>query len=356
TRVEKRAYWDETAYYGFSASEIDVLEEATDRLHRLCLKAVEHVIQHRRYSELAIPSSAVPLIERSWREERKQTRSVYGRFDFSFDGERTPKLLEYNADTPTSLLEAAVIQWYWLQDCFRHNDQWNSLHERLVEAWKKLRNKASHPILHFAHMEDIEDEMNVAYLRQTADDAGWKTMGMRMDDLGWDSMARTFVDQQNEPVHTMFKLYPWEYMVREEFAAHLEEAPSMRWIEPPWKMVLSNKGILAILWELFPDEPCLLPTYFDGPRDMQSYVRKPLLSREGANVEIVTPDGGEQRPGIYGEEGFVFQAYAPLPVFDGYRPVLGAWVVDGNAAGMGIRESTSRITDNHSRFAAHLIL
>ena len=88
---------------------------------------------------------------------------------------------------------------------------------------------------------------------------------------------------------------------------------------------------------------------------LTSYVRKPILGREGANVEIVTPGNNFQTAGPYGAEGFVYQEYAPLPDFDGLYPVLGTWVIDGEAAGMGIRESDTLITDNQSRFVPHVI-
>jgi glutathionylspermidine synthase len=122
-------------------------------------------------------------------------------------------------------------------------------------------------------------------------------------------------------------------------------------------MLLSNKALLAILWELFPDCPYLLPAYLDGPRELGSYVKKPILAREGANVEIhrgSRVEAGEEVD-CYGAEGHVFQAYAPLPSFEGFQPVLGTWVVDGEPAGMGIREASGPITDNGSSFLPHYI-
>jgi glutathionylspermidine synthase len=120
-------------------------------------------------------------------------------------------------------------------------------------------------------------------------------------------------------------------------------------------MILSNKGILAILWELFPDHPNLLPAYFDDAL-LEAYARKPLLSREGANVSLVLfgQTVAETR-GDYGDEGFVYQALAPLPIFDGSSAVIGSWVVAGEPAGVGIRESDGPITGNTSRFVPHRI-
>jgi len=350
--VDGTPYWDESASYVLSAAEVDTLEAATNELHRLCLAAVEHVVVEQRWAELAIPAAAVPLVERSWRAAGTPEPTVYGRFDLSYDGQSPPRLLEYNADTPTALVEAAVAQWYWLQDVEPAGDQFNSIHERLVAAWAGVA--APNVLVHFAAADDVEDAATVAYLRDTAEQAGLATRQLSMAEVGWDTGRRRFVDVGDEPIATVFKLYPWEWMTREAFGAHLvEAADATRWVEPPWKMVLSNKGILPILWELFPDHPNLLPAYFDEWR-LEAYARKPLLSREGANVSLVMfGDEIARSGGDYGAEGYVYQAIAPLPRFDGRTPVFGSWVVAGEAVGVGIRETDGPITTNTSRFVPH---
>jgi len=146
-------------------------------------------------------------------------------------------------------------------------------------------------------------------------------------------------------------------MVHEEFGKHIAAASTI-WIEPAWKMLLSNKGILPILWQLYPRHPYLLEASFEGPGLMMSWVKKPLLGREGANITLHSPGRDLETGGDYGEEGFVWQELAPLKAFDGMYPVLGSWVIgheEGNAAGgMGIRESDTPITGNTSRFVPHL--
>ncbi len=126
-------------------------------------------------------------------------------------------------------------------------------------------------------------------------------------------------------------------------------------IEPAWKMILSNKAILPILWELYPDHPNLLPPYFEAGK-LNSYVKKPILSREGANINMVK-DGEilQASQGEYGKEGFIFQELFTLPNYDGNYPVIGSWTIGQELAGMGIREPKSLITDNQSRFVPHLI-
>lgn len=350
---EAGPYWDESACYELTEAEVELLERAGDELHGLYLEAAGEVIRRGWWDRLAIPAPAVGEIERSWAEE---DFSLYGRFDLAFAWDaaagdaRSPKLLEYNADTPTALVEAAVAQWFWLQDIDAGADQFNSIHERLIEAWGRCKSSR----IHFCGVrEHPEDEQTVLYLRDTCEQAGRTTRGLAIDDVGWDERARTLVDLDGQPLECCFKLYPWEWLWAEEFGQHLRGSGT-RFIEPPWKMLLSNKGMLPILWELFPGHPNLLPAYAAPEPLGGAYVRKPWLSREGSNVQIV--QGGtvvEETDGVYGGEGHVYQAVAELPEFDGHRPIFGVWVVNHRAAGLGIREDTGRITGNLSRFIPH---
>lgn len=348
-------YWSEDAYYRFTTDEIDAVERATNELHERCLEAVQDVIDNARYPELKIPEHAIPLIERSWKEEPP---SIYGRFDLAYDGKSPPVMLEYNADTPTSLLEASVIQWDWLEALHKGADQFNSIHERLVGLWRDMipylrGGGALGPLVHFSSMDDIEDGMTTAYLAETAVQAGVRAGLVAVSDIGWDAGAREFVDASDNRIDTLFKLYPWEWIIHEPFAQFLPKAKT-QFIEPPWKMILSNKGILAVLWDLFPGHPNLLPAYLDAPNGMFEYVKKPLLSREGANVTVHTMKEHLESTGEYGAEGYVFQQLAPIPDFDGKRPVLGSWIIGQEAGGMGVREADGWVTGNTSRFVPHL--
>jgi glutathionylspermidine synthase len=345
-------YWNEFAFYEFTTKEVELLEAASNQLEEMTRKAAQHVIDNRLYARMGIPESAVPLIERSWDAEQP---SLYGRFDFAYDGRNPPKLLEYNADTPTSLLEAAVVQWYWLQETHPGSDQFNSIHERLMALWKELAPFIPQRHVDFCSMEDDEDVMTVAYLRDTAQQAGLTAASFHIGEIGWNGSA--FVRPDDRPLGAIFKLYPWEWMVREEFSRYLGESGGTIWIEPPWKMLLSNKGILPVLWKLYPGHPNLLQASFDGPGGMKFWVKKPLLGREGANITLHQPGGHLETEGDYGDEGFTYQEFAPLESFDGLYPVVGSWIIgheEGNAGGIGIRESGIPITTNLSQFVPHL--
>lgn len=337
-------YWDESACYRFSEAQIDRLEAVAAEMHGLCLAAADAAVRDGRLGEFAIPEPFRELVAQSWREREP---TLYGRFDFSWDGEGDPKLLEYNADTPTALLEASVVQWHWLEDVKQGADQFNSLHEKLIARWKAIGSGS----LHLACAKDSEEDFGTTeYLRDCALQAGWDARPLFIEDLGWD--GGRFLDLEEEPVETLFKLYPWEWLAREDFGAHLLARPAAI-IEPAWKMLLSNKALLVLLWEMNYGHRNLLPAYFTPQRFGADYVRKPLLSREGANVTIRSRGVVREQPGGYGGEGFVYQGIAPLPVFDGHYPVMGAWIVGDEPAGLGIREDDSPITRNTSRFIPH---
>jgi glutathionylspermidine synthase len=314
-----------------------------------CLDAVEHVVANRRYEELGLGPLASELVEQSW---RARPPSLYGRFDFALGG-GAPKLLEYNADTPTSLLEAGVIQWTWRAECLPDADQWTSIHDRLISTWRALAPRLG-DVVHFACVEDLEDEMTIGYLRDTAQQAGLQTAQLAMADLGWDPTRGELVDLEGRAIRSIFKLYPWEGLVLDALAPVLARVPAL-WLEPAWKMVLSNKAILPILWELFPDHPNLLPASREAGRVGDAWVRKPLLGREGSNVTVHAEGVDVVTAGPYEESGYVYQAYAPLGEFDGMRPVVGAWVIGDEPSGIGIRESDGYVTSNTARFVPHVI-
>ncbi len=342
-------YWNEGACYHFSAQEVDELEQVTQALHDLCLQAVEYVIHENRFAQLCIPPEFAQLCRHSW---ERNDPTLYGRFDFIYDGIHPPKLLEYNADTPTALLEASVVQWTWLEEVFPTTDQFNSIHEKLLANFQEMQWLREHTLYFSCAKESQEDLGTVEYLRDLAIQAGFETEHIFIDDIGWNQTQNVFCDLDNYIIRSIFKLYPWEWLIRESFGQYLLDAP-LTILEPAWKMILSNKAILPILWELFPNHPNLLPSYFNPLKLSHPYVSKPIFSREGANITIYYPDKQYQTTGMYEGEPLIYQAYHPLPEFDGYYPIIGSWIIGNQAAGIGIREDRTPITQDTSLFVPH---
>lgn len=447
----EKSYWTEGGFYDFTMAEVEQLETATATLRRMCIEAGDYIVARcpRReravrstayltsvcteatclLSKIGVPEFAHEQIIRTWFDGDAETwthadkdldgryelqtpdwsPSVYGRFDLWYDGEgSTPRLLEFNAQTPTSLVESAVVQWYWMDqtDQTRHVErQFNSIHDRLVGwepnpelddagdegAWRRniarLREARpwlpEKPKIFFAYETSEtsgEDRMNVAYLQETASQAGFPTELIAMSQIVHDVRDDRLVFQRipgdeafpGEPIDVIFMLYPWEWVWHEEGGKAIFRdmaRPDKRgtvWIEPPYTAALwGNKALLPVLWKLFGDRPegrYLLPAYFadERPADMTSYARKPIWGREGSNVLLVR-DGAViagDDSGPYGVEGFIYQQLCELPVFESpqglMRPVVGSWLVDGEPAGIGIREG-GLITDDLTNFTPHTI-
>lgn len=353
-------YWCEDAYYQFTLAQIDQLEATTAELHQMCLQAVEKVVNSEALlTRFCIPKHTWDFVRSAWASRQP---SLYSRLDLAWDGHGDAKLLENNADTPTSLYEAAFFQWIWLEDQLnaghlpQGSDQFNSLQEKLIARFATLHQQYGFNWLHFACCRDTEeDRATVQYLQDCATEAGLPSEFLYIDEIGLGEKGQ-FTDQHDQIISNLFKLYPWEFMLREVFSTKLADA-GVRWLEPAWKSILSNKALLPLLWEMFPGHPNLLPAYFADDKTapaLDKYVIKPLFSREGANIRIIEKGQEIARAdGPYGEEGMIIQQFHPLPQFGDSYTLIGSWLIDDQPAGIGIREDRALITQDLSRFYPH---
>lgn len=363
--IEGEPYWKEDAYYQFTLEQVERdIEAPTEAIHEMCMELVDKVCHSNALMQrLALPEHMWDSIHHSWRSGQPH---LYGRMDFAYSGDGPAKLLELNYDTPTSLYEAGFFQWVWLEQAIaqgilpRHADQYNSIQERLINAMAHLGDRIDARTLYFSCIkENDEERATVHYLQDVAVQAGLKAPFIFMEDIGLRPGAEHFVDLDDQPIQAIFKLYPWEEMADDAFGEAIPQL-NTHWFEPPWKAVLSNKGILPLLWEHFEGHPNLLPAFFETPQSPPlpaGWVRKPFFSREGSNIELVTPAGHrESVDGPYTDSPWIRQAYHPMPRFDNNHALVGSWVVGDRACGMGIREDVGRITKDSSCFVPHAIV
>ena len=360
--------WDESVCYRFTLAEVERIEAASEALHDLCLKAVDHIVNREPalMRHFRIPEAFQPYIRTSW---NRQDPYWMGRFDLGYDpASGAVKLLEYNADTPTMVIESAVFQWFWMQEVRPGTDQFNSLHEKLLE---RLRTtvaplvNARGETLYVATLPGTEAEcvgnqswsdeeyQHGVYFRDLATQAGIATAWISIHEIGYNA-RHGFVDRAERPIRLLHKLYPWEWLAAESFGAYIPQDRT-GFMEPVWKMLLSNKAILAVLWQLFPDHPNLLPAFFEpNPALGPSYIVKPILAREGANIALMR-DGVvvEKTPGTYGSPARVYQQAMDMPTFDGNTVVVCSWMVGEEPAGMILREAQARIVTDNSRVIPH---
>ncbi len=368
--IDGEAYWDERVHYAFGLRQIeDDIEQPTQELHDMAMALVDEVAgSEALLQRLAIPPEYWDWIADSW---RRREPHLYGRMDLAYDGRGPAKLYELNYDTPTSLYEAAYFQWLWLEQNIARGvlpegaDQYNRIQELLIETFATLaRDKRILTPVHFAAVEgSVEDQGTVRYLRDCAEQAGVQTLELSIEGIGLSAQG-WFTDGEDRVIRTLFKLYPLEWMFAEEYGPKLAGS-QVQLIEPAWKAILSNKGVLPLLWERHRGHPNLLEAQFEdapGSELPPGWVRKPLFSREGANIELVDAQGQRLRSdGPYQDGPTIRQALHPLPRFDQADgtpnyPLVGSWVVADQAAGMGIREDASPITQDTSRFVPHAIV
>lgn len=395
---ESNQYWPDNVHYSFTSAEIELLETASKDVFDMCCEAAEHLVAHPATvtSRMAIPAFCLAQIKASWDRE-PAWGSVYGRFDVCFGGLdhpdpalRVPRFYEFNADTPTTLLESSHMQWLWLEHTGHGADQFNNLCDLLREAWQRNLElverevfRGRKTVVHFSCSKaerSGEDIMNTTLLMELCRQAGWVTKAVFVEDICIGPDGR-FYDSDKVHLDVVFKLYPWEDMVRQKFGEACfkdmenigqhndagEYAGGTVWFEAPYKMLWSNKAIWAVIWDLFKDDPrskWLLPTYFDDekPESLTKFARKPIFSREGNDITL-QEDGkmiDDSTKGYFGEEGHIVQELALLPEFKDAEgasrwPVLGVWFIDGEPGGMGIREDRGPITTNISSFIPHSI-
>jgi len=359
--IDGEPYWDERAYYAFTLEQIENdLEAPTAQIHEMAMALVPEVIASEALlTQLAIPELYWDYIAESW---KRSDPHLYGRMDLAYDGNAPAKLYELNYDTPTSLYESAFFQWIWLEQQLSRGvlpartDQYNQIQELLVEAFGSIAPRLPKPLYFSAVKASREDQGTVEYLRDCAEQAGLATKLIAIEDIGLSRDGR-FTDAEDWVIEALFKLYPLEDLFEERFGPALPQS-GIQLIEPAWKSILSNKGILPLLWERNQGHPNLLPARYATEVDTPAgWVRKPFFSREGSNISMHMADGRQiLSDGPDGAGPFILQASHPLPEFSGNFPLVGSWMVADRAAGIGMREDQSLITRDTSRFVPHVIV
>jgi glutathionylspermidine synthase len=337
------AYWMDQLGIELTQAEWSGFEKACLEVHAMGIEIVSEACRKGDFSAWKIGLLACDMISRSW--ERKDP-SVYGRFDLTIDEHGAPKIYEYNADTPTSIMEASRAQTDWATA--RGLRSACLLAELMPAAFSRIAELGGSSLAIAGISTSVEDTANlfpmVDWARQAGLDASWRPIDEMQYDFG--TKLHGFGGENFEWI---FKLFPWEHFALESLpgSQYLRETRT-RFVEPAWKLLLSSKAFLAEAWRLYPGHPNLLPCYFEGqegPGLERGFAKKPLYSREGANVVLTGADGKliQLETGPYGREGFIRQAYCAMPEPEpGKRFTLGGWIAGDSYAG-----SCARFTDDH---------
>ncbi len=352
-----------------SEQEAEAYAEAANRLYEMYVEAAQHVIDEQRYLELGIPSNLVRMIEHSWDNDDWH---LYGRFDLAGGLDGLPiRLIEFNADTPTSLFETAIVQWALLKaNGMDEARQFNNLHEMLQQNFRRLlihdeplerfdERFDGHAILFSSAPELSEDERTVRFLQEIAAAAGYFTDFSYLGDVGFIERDGVY-NRDEQRADFWFKLYPWEDIASEELElTRILESIQLhghtRFVNPPYTLLFQSKGMLKVLRELFPDSPYLLDADF-APLPNTRQVEKKLFGREGANTRILDSEGRElhRTDGPYAHHKSVYQAWAEFPrdaAGNHYQAgVFYAW----EACALGFRRG-GEVLDDMSKFVGHIL-
>jgi glutathionylspermidine synthase len=364
---------DESSYIAdelivLSRAEAEAYYEATNILYDMYIEAAQHVIDNNLFHEIGIPFNLVETIKESW--ENDVHWHLYGRFDLAGGIDGKPiKLLEFNADTPTSLFETAIIQWAILkQSNLEESSQFNALYEALVDNFKRLvtleedvstfdERYDGWRFLFTSVRASAEEENTVRLLQHIATESGFNTEFAFMDDIEFDEEG---IYYQNESYELWFKLIPWEDIAFEEsdlaiILTNIIKNKKAIIFNPAYTLLFQSKGLLKILWDLYPNHPLLLESSFE-PLKGEKQVRKPVFGREGGNVSILDENETEIKSvdGDYANHKMIYQAYTKLPTDEKGNSYQAGVFYAYEACGLGFRKG-DLILDNMSKFVGHLI-
>ncbi len=351
-------------------TERDAFFQAGNRLYDLFVQAGEYVLQHNLLNQIGIHRNLHELVRMSWNDDRHL--HLFGRFDFAGGVDGLPvKLLEFNADTPTSLPETAIIQWAQLKaNGLPDDQQFNHVYDALIENFERLKtlNPDREPAILFSTLRDAqEDDDNVALLAEAAKEAGFETKFCYIDEVNFSEQEGIFAPDGRGAFTRFdfwFKLVPWEYIAVDEPAlceilTKIVRRDLAVIINPAYTMLFQSKGILKYLWDLFPNEPTLLEASLEEPigRSNYPFVRKVFLGREGANVSIHDAIGlpVEVRGGEYEQQSCVYQALAELARDESGQYYQAGVFFAYESCGLGFRRSPRQIIDNGAQFVGHLV-
>ncbi|EOA2817989.1 glutathionylspermidine synthase family protein [Campylobacter upsaliensis] len=349
-----------------SKNEANAYYEAANELYDMFIAAAQNVIDNDRFDELGIPFNLIDAIKMSW--ENEVHWHLYGRFDFAGGLDGKPiKLIEFNADTPTSLFESAILQWATLkQNNLDEHLQFNSIYESLIDNFKRLitldesveefeEHYRGWKILFSSVAGNKEEELTTKLLAHIAKDAGFECDFAYVDEVefGEEGIFKNGVNYEY-----WFKLIPWEEIAIEEGELAMLLTQIMRnqkaiILNPAYTLLFQSKGILKILWELYPNHPLLLESSYE-PLQGKDFVRKPMFGREGANISIVKDDVKlQENIGPYGNNKMIYQQYYELNSNENEYYQAGVFFAY-EGCGLGFRKG-GLIIDNASKFVGHII-
>jgi len=340
---------------------------AVNELYDMFVEAAQYVIDNNLFHELDIPFNLVDIIKESW--ENDVHWHLYGRFDLSGGITKPIKLIEFNADTPTALFESAIIQWALLKaNGIDEGMQFNFIYEAIRDNFKRLATLDENidnfdelyegwKILFSSVKGNLEEENTTRLLQNIAREAGWNTEFAYIDEVEFSDDG---VFYEGEKYEFFFKLIPWEAIAIEEpelaeIMTSIVKNKQAIFLNPAYTLLFQSKGIMKILWDLYPNHPLLLETSFE-PLKNKKQVIKPTLAREGANIEIIDEAGKiiAKEEGEYNNFKKVYQEFVEFEKDEAGNFYQAGVFFAYEACGLGYRKG-NLILNNMSKFVGHIV-
>ena len=352
-----------------SQNEAEAYYKAVNEIYDMYVEAAEYVIENDLFFDLGIPFNLVQMIKKSW--ENDVHWHIYGRFDLAGGIDGKPiKLIEFNADTPTSLFETALLQWAILKENGMDEDrQFNNVYEAIQDNFKRLITLFDDTELFeerydgwkilFSSVEgNDEEEATTRLLQQMATDAGFNTAFEYIQNVGFDDEG--IYDADDNKYEYWFKLYPFEDIAIDEpelatTLTNIMQNQEAIILNPAYTLLFQSKGMLKILYDLFPNSPYLLKTSFEPLKDTKQ-VEKTVFGREGANTKIIDENNSivVQTDGEYENYKKIYQEYVEFAKDSNSNKYQAGVFFAYEACGLSFRKG-GEIMDNMSKYVGQII-
>jgi len=365
--TESELVGEQYRYFRLSETAEQELRRATKELHLMFMHATQAVLyDDALLARFNIPRALWPRLRKSW--ERRRGQMITGRFDFCVS-ERGLKVYEYNADSASCHTEAGRVQGKWARHfgVTEGQDSGAAIFAALVSAWREVGVEG---VLHIMLDNDAEETYHAQFMRAAAEAAGISCKVIKgLAGLGWND-RNEIVDPDEIPIRFVWKTWAWETAL-DQIRAECEDddyqqalhaaivkggaprlvdvllSPEITVFEPFWTLIPSNKAILPVLWQIFPDHPYLLNSQFELSEDLscRGYVSKPIAGRCGSNISVFDKHDQllKETSGQFNEQDQVYQELWKLPEIDGYRTQVCTFSVQGKFSGSCVRTDKSLV-------------
>ncbi|GAE28213.1 glutathionylspermidine synthase [Halalkalibacter wakoensis JCM 9140] len=309
-------------------------------------------------------------------KEEKTAFSYFCRYDFIASANGL-KVIEGNTDTPVGLVESAIAQDILCKE-HGHLNPNAGMDAKIRNAWTQIIKDygiSSTDTLYFTSADwHDEDKQTVQYLMNLYPQQA-KYVPLEEIIVGTDDVQTP----DGKKIDFLYRLYPLEYfleekggtgeLIGEQFIVHLMN-DKLKVINPPSALLMQSKAILSLIWEKKDEwytrmerdaiEKYFLPTY-DSLGNLTSYVKKPVLGREGGGIQIVSKGAVvDEDVDYYQDQATIYQQYFPMPdqtidTWDGPytgKLLIGSHVINGEPSGLFFRVG-GPITGNLSMFVAY---